>query len=157
MSPISTHRPRASLAQLTFCWWHHNRFLMTSQWPNDCYASTWKMISNSLDIDFIHRDIYGWSWKILQWRHNNGRDRVSYHQPQDCFLNTLCGEFIDREPWIPRTKGQLHGNVSILWRHHENRAWCASSCCRCIRVGRIGSCDFYHFVNASLLALGKRK
>ena len=31
---------------------------MTSQWPDNCYASTWKVISNSLDIDFIHGDIF---------------------------------------------------------------------------------------------------
>ena len=28
---IFTHWPRASLAGFTFCWWHHNRLLMTSQ------------------------------------------------------------------------------------------------------------------------------
>ena len=26
---------------------------------------------------------------------------------------------IQRDRWIPRTKGQLRGNVSIWWRHHE--------------------------------------
>ena len=28
---------------------------------------------------------------------------------------------IHRDRWIPRTKDQLRGNVSIWWRHHENR------------------------------------
>ena len=41
-----------------FCWWRHNRFLMTSQWPNNCDAIMWIAISNSLDIDFINGDIH---------------------------------------------------------------------------------------------------
>ena len=28
---------------------------------------------------------------------------------------------IHRDRWIPRTKGQLRGNVSISWRHHANQ------------------------------------
>ena len=55
-----THRPRVSLAQFSFCWWRHNRLPMTSQ-LND--AVTWIMISNSLNIDFIHGDIHGRSCK----------------------------------------------------------------------------------------------
>ena len=31
---------------------------MTSQWPDNCDAITWIVISNSLDIDFIHGDIH---------------------------------------------------------------------------------------------------
>ena len=46
-----------------FCWWRHNRLLMTSQWPGNCDAITWIVISNSLDIDFIHGDIHGRSCK----------------------------------------------------------------------------------------------
>ena len=49
-----THHPLVSLARFTFCWWHHNRLLMMSQWPDNCDASTRKVISNSLDITFIH-------------------------------------------------------------------------------------------------------
>ena len=56
-----THRPRVSLARFSFCWWRHNRLLVTPQWPNNCEAITWIMVSNSLDIDFIHCDIFGWS------------------------------------------------------------------------------------------------
>ena len=44
-----------------FCWWHYNRLLMMSQWPDNCGVITWIVISNSLDIDFIHGDIHGWS------------------------------------------------------------------------------------------------
>ena len=36
---------------------------MTSQWPDNCDAVTWIMISNSLDIDFIYGDIHGRSCK----------------------------------------------------------------------------------------------
>ena len=54
---IFTYRHRVSLAGCSFCWWRHNRSLMISQWPDNCDAITWIMISNSLDIDFIHSDI----------------------------------------------------------------------------------------------------
>ena len=62
---IFTHRPRGSLAQSTFWWWRHNRVLMTSQWPDNCNAITWIVISNSLDIDLIHGNIHGRSCKKL--------------------------------------------------------------------------------------------
>ena len=58
---IFTHRLRISLARLTFCWWRPGWLLMTSQWPDNCDTITWKDISNSLDIDFIHGNIHGWS------------------------------------------------------------------------------------------------
>ena len=57
------HRFCVSLDRLTFCWWRHNRLLMTSQWPDHCAAITWKVISSSLNIDFIHGDIHGRSCK----------------------------------------------------------------------------------------------
>ena len=37
---IITHRPRVSLAGFSFCWWRHNRLLMTSRWPDNCDAIT---------------------------------------------------------------------------------------------------------------------
>ena len=50
-----THRPRVSLAQFSFCWWRSEL-----QWTNNyCGAITSIVISNSLDIDFIHGDIHG--------------------------------------------------------------------------------------------------
>ena len=58
-----THRPRVPLARFSFGWWRHNRLLMASQWPDNCDAITWIMISNSLDIDFIHGGIHGRSCK----------------------------------------------------------------------------------------------
>ena len=65
---IFLYRPRVSLARFTFCWWRHNRLLMMSQWPdNSNYdAITWMVISNSLDIDFIHDDIHDRSCKKPQ-------------------------------------------------------------------------------------------
>ena len=48
-----------------FCWWRHNRVAMTSQWPENCDANTWQVISNPLDIDFIHGDIHSRSCKKL--------------------------------------------------------------------------------------------
>ena len=60
---IFAYHPRASLSRFTFCWWRHNQLAMTSQWPDNCDANTWQVISNSLDIDFIHSDIHGRSCK----------------------------------------------------------------------------------------------
>ena len=62
---IFTHHPHVSVAQFSFCWWCHNRLLMTSQWPDNCGGITWIIISNWLDIDFIHHDIHSWSCKKL--------------------------------------------------------------------------------------------
>ena len=57
---IFTHRSLVSLVRFTFCWWCHNQMPMTSQWPDNCDAITWIVISNSLlAIDFIHDR----SWK----------------------------------------------------------------------------------------------
>ena len=50
---IFTHHPHVSLARFTFCWWRHNRLVVTSQWPDNCDENTWQVISNSLDIDLI--------------------------------------------------------------------------------------------------------
>ena len=58
-----THRPRVSLARFSFCCWRHNRLLMTSQWPGNCDEITWIMLSNSLDIDYIHGDTHDQSCK----------------------------------------------------------------------------------------------
>ena len=42
-----------------YCWWRHNAITQ----PDNLNVSTWKVISNLLDIDFIHSDIPGWSCK----------------------------------------------------------------------------------------------
>ena len=51
---ILTYQARVSLARITFCWWHHNRLLMTSA-VSICDVSGWKATSNSSDIDCVHR------------------------------------------------------------------------------------------------------
>ena len=63
---IFSHHPRVSLARFSFCWWCHNRLLIMSQWSDNCDAIKWIVISNSLDIDFIHGDIHGRSCKKYQ-------------------------------------------------------------------------------------------
>ena len=63
---VFTHRPCVSLARFTYCWWRHNRFLMRSQWPDNCDAIMWTVISNSSDINFVHSDIHDQLRKTLQ-------------------------------------------------------------------------------------------
>ena len=87
------------------------------------------MIIAGHGIDFGHL------FSTLQWRHNE-HDGVSNHQPHDCLLNRLFkaqikenikasrhwplyGEFTG-DRWIPRTNGQLRGNISFWLRHN---AW----------------------------------
>ena len=72
-----THLPRVSLVRFSFCWWRRNRLLMTSQWPDNCDAITWIVISNSLDIDFIHGDIHVRSCKkrrLPTWNYTHTSD-----------------------------------------------------------------------------------
>ena len=70
-------------------------------------------------------------WLSLRWRHN-GRDSVSNHQPHNCLLNRLFRRRskktskitglcvgnspgpVNRDRWIPRTKGQLRGKCFHL-------------------------------------------
>ena len=74
---IFTHRPRVSLTWFSLCWWRHNRLLMTSQWPDSCDATTWIMIFNSLDIDFIPGDFHGQSCKNIYIQHSPSQ--VQFH------------------------------------------------------------------------------
>ena len=90
---------RVSLAQFSFCWWRHNRLLMTSQWLDNCDAITWIMICNSLDIDFIHGDIRGRSCKNCKYPHFCCTDW------RDCDHNNLwC--------WIPE---HILSNATIFF------------------------------------------
>ena len=58
---------QCKLHVMPMCVWRRcNRLLMTSQWPDNCNAATWKVISKSLVIDFIHGDLHGWSCR-KQW------------------------------------------------------------------------------------------
>ena len=80
---IFTHRLRVSLARFSFCWWRHNRLLMTSQWPDNCDTIMWIVISNSLDIDCIHGDIHGLLCKKNGYKSDWG-ERYSFHIPIYC-------------------------------------------------------------------------
>ena len=79
----------------------------------------------------------------LQWR-NNGRNSVSNHQPHDCLLNRLfrrrskkasklraTGLYAGNSPGTGEFPAQMASraeNVSIWWRHQDNRYtlnWCA--------------------------------
>ena len=70
---ILIHRLHFPLPLFMLCWWRHNRLLMTSQLPDNCDATTWQVISNSLDIHFIHGGIHNWSCKKIHksqcWNH----------------------------------------------------------------------------------------
>ena len=107
---IFTHRPHVSLTLFSFCWWCHNPLLMTSQWPDNCDAITWIVISNSLDIDFIHRDIhsrsckkvYSSSWSIflasaiveIMACHLHGEYNYSMYRKTSYIRRTLAGNKI---------------------------------------------------------------
>ena len=62
-SVIVIHCLHFPLPLFMFCWWHHNRLLMMSQLPDICDATTWQVISNSLDINFIHGIFHSQSCK----------------------------------------------------------------------------------------------
>ena len=64
----------------------HNRLLMTSQWPDNCDAITWIVITNSLDIVFIHGDIHDRSIfalhlsRIRMFASTNDKNGMEYTQ-----------------------------------------------------------------------------
>ena len=69
----STLRNHVLLGLIMFWWWRHNSLLnigddvaincATIMWLCICDASTWKVVSNSMNIDFIHDDLHDWSYK----------------------------------------------------------------------------------------------
>ena len=80
---------------------------------------------------------YRWSdFTALQWRHN-GRDGVSNHQPRDCLLSRLFRHRSKKTSKIhvtglfegnsavtgefPALRASNAENVSIWWRHHDDR------------------------------------
>ena len=101
---IFTHRLRISLARLTFCWWRHNRLLMKSQWLENCDSITWKVISNSLDIDFIYGDIHGRSCQNTLLAHAHARrtiEKVTVDIPAHCKLSTTISvrNIVNENSW----------------------------------------------------------
>ena len=99
-----THRPRVSLARLSSCWWRQNRWLMTSQRPHNCDATTWIVISSSLDINFIHGDIHDRSCKKIvpllkkiRFQSRYHHKVISKHADLVSIAGTLGCVFIDNE------------------------------------------------------------
>ena len=102
---ILTHCPHVSLTRFSFCWWHHNQLLMTSQWPDNCDVIMWIMIPNSLDIDFIHADIHGHSCK------NKGFIKVVLAMLELWLqINHGCGGFNEQKLRI------LAHHYNIMWK-----------------------------------------
>ena len=69
-------RPCVSHAQFSFCWWHHNLLLMTSQWPDNCDAITWIVISNSWPVVQ--------EWSLDHTKHLSIFIRVIWLYPSTC-------------------------------------------------------------------------
>ena len=80
---IFTYCLRVSVTQLSLCWWRHNWLLMTSQWHDNCDVITWIMISNLLDIDFIHSDIHGQSCKKVSYYRANSLENTQWQWGSD--------------------------------------------------------------------------
>ena len=102
---IISHRPRVSLARFSFCWWRHNRLLMTPQWPDNCDAITWIVMFNSLDIDFIHGDIHGRSCTKSEYSSNDEDYRINiYH---------IVTSHERRSVWNHRRRGLTNNDEKI--------------------------------------------
>ena len=113
------------LVLFTLCSWCHNRWLVMSQLPDNCdatNASIWKVISNSLDIDFIHGYIDGWSCKkkglfimcSMRPPQNNGKLMSSYlnftsdtsmHQEAQMSWGRWCQK-LETSTWISNNTPQ---------------------------------------------------
>ena len=109
---IFTHWPRVSLASFTFSRWHHNQLLMTLQWPDHCGAIMWIVISNSLDIDFIHRNIWGRLCKklvlVMPWC-----CQAKGHYLNLCWLNQYPCQ------WVNMCKGAIESPMNGLDGHES--------------------------------------
>ena len=89
---LYTSSPFRTRSVFEFCWWRHTRLLMTSEWPASCDALTWIVISNSLDIEFIHGDIHDRSCKKCKFSITslcNPRDHCTHSLCQDCYTVEL--------------------------------------------------------------------
>ena len=98
---VFTRRPRVSFSQFSLCWWRHNRLLMTSQLPVNCDAITRIVISNSLDIDFIHGDIHDRSCKKRTYL-NIRQDCCHRNMYWSRNLLVVTETAIDRKIWYHR-------------------------------------------------------
>ena len=107
---IFAFHPRVSLARFTFCWKRHNRLAMASQWPDNCDANTWQVISNSLDIDFIHGDIHGRSCKkmVYSMMANMAFEKTLYRN----------GNSITNRPYNFHARQKAITYIYIHWRKY---------------------------------------
>ena len=134
---IFTHRPRVSLARFPFCWWRHTWLLMTSQWPDNCDAITWIVISNSLGVDFIHGDIHGRSCKKKQF------NVFDSHQPRG-YAFLIWGRILSFVKFI--SKINSFSPSGILWRHRSGTILARVMAC-CMTVPRhYPHLSYTHFV-----------
>ena len=60
---IFTHHPCVSLARFSFCWWRQKSIADDVTMTRQFDAITWIVISNLLNIDFIHGNIHDRSCK----------------------------------------------------------------------------------------------
>ena len=107
---------------------------MTSQWPDNCDAVTWKVISNSLDIDLIYGDIRGRSHKndesyiIELWISINN----NIHELWISINNNIHDDLIYDDPWIGYKNPNLNDKSSWLNRRflsiiHGNRTFISNN------------------------------
>ena len=146
---IFTHCPLVSLTQFSLCWWRHNRLLMISQLPDICDVIMWIVISNSLDIDFIHGEIQGRSckkihifqclvryfmWNINSSLWNSTQNILPTHWKMQLVSNIeisraldirACKHFLNT-PWFSNHKWNKHNKIMCIFY------WtcCMSQCVR---------------------------
>ena len=95
----------------------------------------WMLVLPGHQLFAMSQD-FVWSRRPLHWRRNE-RDGILNYQPHDCLLNRLFRRR-SKKPWKLRVTGLCEGNspvtgefpaqkasnaenVSICWRHHDNR------------------------------------
>ena len=89
---------------------------MASQWPENCDAIIWIMISNSLDIDFIHGDIHGRSCK---------KSKSIIMRVLKLFIHTLSSTLQPLTHW-GRVAHICVGNLAIIGSDNDWAWWAPS-------------------------------
>ena len=136
---IFTH---VSPFRFMFCWWRHNRLLMTSQWLDNFYENKWKVISNSLDIDFIHSDIHSRSSKkfLLLMSSSTWEIHIKMAWPVSCILyagilskinwfmavtqhHPLTSEICEGE-YLSQCHPQCHMQIGVILLNWKSYSFC---------------------------------
>ena len=105
---------------------------MTSQWPGNCDASTWKVIFNELDIDFIHDGIPDLSCKKVNTSHEFSakwwcNHNLTTHNTTVCILVCIT-QYDDAIKWkhFPRYWPLVRGiHRSPVNSPHKGQ-WCGA-------------------------------